>query len=39
MVDKTSDELIESIEINQNEDGIDTEDRVMKLKAYLKSRK
>lgn len=37
--DKTSDELIETLVINQNEDGTDIEDRVMKLKVYLDSRK
>ncbi|WP_161821458.1 hypothetical protein [Sporotomaculum syntrophicum] len=30
-------EELERISINQNEDGIDTEDRIMKLKDYLVS--
>jgi len=37
--DKVSDELIESLEINQNADGVDIENRVLKLKEYLSSRK
>lgn len=36
--DKASDELIESIVIKQNADGVDVENRVLKLKDYLSSR-
>ena len=37
--DKENDELMERIVINQDETGIDTEDRVQRLRRYLQSRK
>lgn len=33
--DDTQDELVDTIQIQQNADGIDTEDRIVKLKKYL----
>lgn len=33
--EKESNKLIEKIEISQNNEGVDTEDRIIKLKRYL----
>lgn len=37
--DADEDELVDTITISQNEDDIDTEDRIIKLKDYLKEHK